>query len=832
MGQFFSFRRGRFFILLAGLSLLARAQVSFTGGTYAENFDAATPTQLPAGWFFAEAGNNADDAFAVGTGTSNSGNTYLLGSGGDYCLGGLQSGSLQPSIGFAFVNDTGAPMTSVAITFTGKTWRVGATGRVDRLDFQYSTDATSLTTGSWVNFDALDYANNPALAMGGGSVQHSAHVTASIPLTVPAGATVFFRWIDFNAVGADDAMGIDDFSLSAGGSAKTARAPAAPNSAPASVPSAPAAPLTLTKISAVQGKTGASPLVDQIVMIRGVVTGFFQGSAGSREGFYLQEEDADVDSDPATSEGIYVYAGRTSTHSSTVAALKLGDLVTAVGKVAEFNMLTQLTTDGVVEASVQPAGTAPLPAAAAISLPVSELADLEHVENMRVQFPQTLTVTGNHTLGQYGELHLSGRGLIYQPTNVIDPNDVPATGTNSTGANNVAAITALQQANRLSVVVLDDANSKTYPDPTPYLNAAGTRRIGDTVTGLAGVLTYRFNFYRIDPQGPVVFTDRNPRPVAAPDLGARSKLKVASANVLNYFTTLGRAGRGASSQAEFERQKTKIIASLATLNADIIGLMEIERRSDNAALADLVAGLNARLGAGTYAYVDSSALAGTDAIQLALIYKPATVSPAGAPQTDTSPAASVFNRPPLAQTFAVTATGAKFTVVVNHFKSKGGAGTGADADQGDGQSAHNATRKKQAAALAAFLATPAATFGDPDVLIIGDLNAYAEEDPVDVLRAAGYTDLLQIFRPGGHSYQYGSQLGYLDHALASPSLRTQVTGADHWHINADEPSYFDYNLENKSPAQQAINVDTPYRSSDHDPVVIGLALAPGAGSSL
>jgi predicted extracellular nuclease len=578
------------------------------------------------------------------------------------------------------------------------------------------------------------------------------------------------------------------------------------------------APPPAKRIHEVQGAGASSPLVGQTVALDAVVTGFVTGNNG-RDGFYLQEEDADSDGSAATSEGIYVFAPA----NATVATLTLGDRVAVAGTVTEFNGLTEITT----LTQLAKLGTAPLPAAVALSLPAASATAFEPYEGMRVTFAQTLTVSGNDGLGQYGELVLSN-GRLLQPTNFLDPNDAPASGTTSAGGSNVAAVTAQQTANNLNSLVLDDASTRSYPDPTPYLNAVSTRRVGDTVTGLTGVLSYRFSFFRIDPQAAVSFADANPRPATPPAVGP-ANVRVASANVLNYFLTLGAAGRGADNANEFTRQRAKILAELVALNADVVGIMEVERRADNTALADLVAGLNAALGAGAYAYIDSSGIAGTDAIQVALVYKPAVVSPVGSALTDTSPGASVHNRPPLAQTFALAANGEKFTVVVNHLKSKSGTGTGADADLGDGQAEFNATRKQQAAQLLAFLSNRTATFGDPDVLIIGDLNSYAEEDPIDLLRAGGFADQLQRFHPGGtYSYNFANQSGYLDHALANASLAAQITGAAEWHVNADEPSFYDYNTENKTAAQQAINLGTPYRSSDHDPVIIGLKLGPAA----
>ena len=189
----------------------------------------------------------------------------------------------------------------------------------------------------------------------------------------------------------------------------------------------------------------------------------------------------------------------------------------------------------------------------------------------------------------------------------------------------------------------------------------------------------------------------------------------------------------------------------------------------------------------------------------------------------------------MAQTFAESATGARFTVVVNHLKSKGsGCGAGDD-DTTTGQGNCNGTRTQAAEALADWLATDPTNSGDPDVLIIGDLNSYAKEAPIVALENAGYTNLVGAF--GGadaYSYVFDGQLGYLDHALANASLTPQVADVTEWHINADEIPLFDYNddvrdtgerdaFEEESDTLPLYAADA-FRTSDHDPVLIGLSL--------
>ena len=325
---------------------------------------------------------------------------------------------------------------------------------------------------------------------------------------------------------------------------------------------------------------------------------------------------------------------------------------------------------------------------------------------------------------------------------------------------------------------------------------------------------------------------------------------MASFNVLNYFTTLDAPGeplcgpnlldcRGAHSEAELARQRDKIVAALSEIDADVVGLIEIENDA-GASVADLVGALNDTVGAGTYDYIDTGTIGG-DAIKVALIYKPGTVTPIGDFAILDSSVDPTFidtkNRPVLVQTFA-DVTQARFTVAVNHLKSKGSpCDDVGDPDANDGQANCSGTRTLAAQALANFLATDPTGSGDPDFLIIGDLNAYAQEDPITALEAAGYTDLIDTFvGPDAYSFVFDSQIGYLDHALANGSLLGQVTGVTEWGINADEIPLLDYNdgvldanersFERESDALDIYDPD-PFRSSDHDPVIVGLDLTGG-----
>jgi hypothetical protein len=237
-----------------------------------------------------------------------------------------------------------------------------------------------------------------------------------------------------------------------------------------------------------------------------------------------------------------------------------------------------------------------------------------------------------------------------------------------------------------------------------------------------------------------------------------------------------------------------------------------------------------------YDYIATGTI-GTDAIKVGMIYRPAVVTPVGDFKLLTSAVDPRFidtkSRPSLAQTFEVSATGARFTVALNHLKSKGSACDDVgDPDLGDGQGNCSQTRRAAAEALVDWLATDPTGSGDPDFIILGDLNSYAQEDTIDEIKAGSddtvgtaddYTNLISDFQGAyAYSYTFDGQAGYLDHALASASLSGQVTGAADWHINSDEPDVLDYDTSFKPPTQDALYEVNPYRTSDHDPVVVGL----------
>ncbi len=561
-----------------------------------------------------------------------------------------------------------------------------------------------------------------------------------------------------------------------------------------------------TKIHTIQGDGKTSPERGLIHTIEGVVTKELLAD-NQQKGFFVQEEESDMDNNPATSEGIFVYNNHIEVNER--------DIVRVTGKVTEFFGLTELTQ---IQEILTCSQDAELPAAITILLPVDE-GGLERYESMRVTFPQTLTVNSNYNLGRYGEIILS-YGRLLTPTQIVTPG---------------AEAQIWQADHDRNQIALDDNSLSSYPDPiiypNPQLTASHTLRSGDTVTQLSGVLGYNYGKYRLYPSQTPSFNSVNHRMMTPTPV--RGKLKIASFNVQNYFNGDGLgggfpSGRGASTITELFRQRSKLIEAIVTIAADIVGLIEIENDGygANSAIQDLVNGLNAATTANAYRFINPGlAKLGTDAIAVGLLYRPDTVTPIGPALINNDGAFARKNRPPLVQTFAHLETGEIFTVAINHFKSKGSSceSTG-DPDTGDGQGNCNLTRTQAAHELAAWLATDPTGSGDPDFLIIGDLNSYALEDPITALKEQGYTDLIAHFIEDiAYSYVFNGQSGYLDHALASENLIDQISDVTIWHINADEPAVLDYNEEHKS-ASQLINLYSidPFRASDHDPVIIGL----------
>ncbi len=1088
-------RTARVALVLSFLFLLpagAFAQcVSLTtlGSAYTQNFDTLSNTAgsttnnltIP-GWFMTESGGGARDneQYAVDTGGSTTGDTYSYGAAAstERALGQLRSGTLIPLFGSCYTNNTGATIGSLAIAFNGEEWRLGTAGRTDQMNFEYSTNATDLVTGTWTNVAALNFVTPDTATTGaknGNAAADRTALSSTVPsLSIANGATFWVRFNDTDATGADDGLAVDDFSLTPQGTVTlpnltvndvslnegnagttsftftvSLSAPAGPGgvtfdiatadgtaqddnpvtedndyvaksltgqtipagsstysftvlvngdtlpetnetffvnvtnvtgasvtdgqgqgtivnddaapnltindvslnegnastttftftvslSAPApaggvtfdiatanntavapsdytaksltgqtipagsstytfdvlvngdttpetdeqffvNVTNATNAIVTdgqgvgtvinddITKIHDVQGNGASTPVPGATVTVEGIVTARFQGAA-QLQGFFLQEEDADADADPNTSEGIFIFCGGCTT------AVAEGQRVKATGTVSEFSGMTEITASTAGSVVVTDAGNNLAQVTpATIDLPIVGVVDdfYEAREGMLVTFVDTLTVSEYFELGRFGQIELYEGGRPRQYTEFNTPS--------------VAGYTAYEDGVARRRVILDDDNNGQeaylsapngmqaifYPQANGGFSV-GTQGVdffrgGDLVNGLTGVLQWSFpgfgaNTWRIRPSAahPVTFTVANPRPATPPAVGGA--IHVVGMNLLNYFTTIdttaststgpcGPSGtldcRGADSVAELNRQRARAAVVICTLNADAYGFAELENTTPSATITDLLGAVNASCGgAHPYAFTNTGGTLGTDAIRVQQIYRTGILSPVGSPLSDLDP---IHSRPPTAQTYDVVdatnpAFGKRFTLIANHLKSKGSsAGLPGDADAGDGAGASNATRTAQATRLLTWInSTVIPAAGDPDVLLVGDFNSYASEAPVNVLTSGGYSDLETTFHgANAYSYLFSGELGHLDYAFASTAFAPQITGADAWHINADEADVFDYNdevldspgeatFEEKPdgsalvPPRVVFQPNSPYRASDHDPVLVGL----------
>jgi uncharacterized protein len=563
-------------------------------------------------------------------------------------------------------------------------------------------------------------------------------------------------------------------------------------------------PSEFTPIYEIQGPGAATPIEGERVVTRGVLTADFSSGAGvgtpnnqGLRGFFIEAIADDRDGDPLTSEGVFVFDGGGN------APGEVGDLIHVTGVVGEFNEVTQVSAsrhqacdDTGVDTQLPPPAELPLPAD-----PFDRAESFEPLESMRVTHPE-LTVVEFFQLERFGEVRLSSGGVLKNPTNAVDPYDDEA-------------YEAIVLFNRANNIILDDGrtgqNLNRLPlgevDPLPYVEPGDTLRIGDQLRDHTTILHFGFGEWRLQPVDIDAITQEfqdnrtRPRPESPPDVGGT--MTVASFNVLNYFDGDGQGGgfptaRGAVTASELERQTAKLVDAIERIDADIVGLIEIENDGGEfQATQTLVDALNDAYGDEVYDFVDTGVI-GTDAIKMAYIYKPANVQATGDYAILDSSVDPRFddtrNRPVLAQTFTELRTNEAVTVAVNHLKSKG-SNCGGAPDDDPRQGNCNGTRTAAAEAMADWLEGSPTGQDAKGSLIIGDLNAYAKEDPIRTLQEAGYTDLLDRFAPAGvmpYTYTFDATQGYLDHGLADEDVLPFVTGTAAWNINADEVPALDY----------------------------------------
>lgn len=599
----------------------------------------------------------------------------------------------------------------------------------------------------------------------------------------------------------------------------------------------------VTPIDQIQGTGDTSPLAGQNVTTQGVVTAVYP--TGGLKGFVIQMPGAVDLATHKASRGIFVYA------PNDVAKVTIGDSVTVTGNVSEYFGLTQISASTMAKI------------AALGEVPATDLtwtgdeAVRESFESMLVMPKDKLVVTDNYGVNQYGEIGLAVNDVLVTPTEV--------------GAPMSAEAKAQATDNAARGILLDDGASTKYTGagsgiPTPYIDQDRPVTVGATATFTKPViLSYGFDKWRLQPTVPVSGSNPADEPAtfsqvreAAPQFRG-DDFTISTFNVLNYFTDLGvdnctanqnykdREGnpitannctpRGAWDQTNFQRQQDKIVKAINTMDADVVGLEEIEDSSDfgkdrDETLKALVAALNADAGSDKWGFAPSPAVVpttGNDVIRPAFIFQKASVKLNG--ESEILENAAFKNaRASLAQSFTHIASGTSFNVIVNHFKSKGGSGTGdnENLDKVTGPEGAvggwNGDRTRQAAATVAFANAFAAKSGTDATFLVGDFNAYSMESPVTTITDAGFADL-------GHStssttgfteysYLFGGTLGSLDHVFASPAAQALVGGVDTWTINSYESVAYEYSRWNNNV--EAFYSPDQFRASDHNPEVVKL----------
>ena len=448
-----------------------------------------------------------------------------------------------------------------------------------------------------------------------------------------------------------------------------------------------------------------------------------------------------------------------------------------------------------------------------------------------------LVVVDTYNLARRGQVTVA-RNRLYIPTSQIDPNDADAQDTSFEGGSNVGKVIKALKFNREASVILDDGLSDQNIFPPTLFPKLGSEypsvRVGSSIHGVTGTVEAERNNIVIVPTKNKIQWTPAARP-KRPELG-QAEITVASFNLLNYFSTIDNRSnnaRGADSKSELKRQEKKLVAAIIALNADVIGVMELENNLE--AEKRLVKALNNELGEEKFRGCSipdgfRDAPGGQNAIRVGLIYRTDLVDTIGEVSIIKDDAFE-WARTPVVQSFKAKTSAKPFTVIVNHFKSKGDSDRADEANKnkGDGQGAYNAARRGQSLAICNYIEElPSESDVDkPRVLVIGDLNAYEQEDPIDALRANGLVDLHGRFetpsssddRAQDYSFIFYGQSGSLDHAFATESLAKDVSGIGTWHINCDEPRFLDYN-EEFNP--KSLYKPDPFRSSDHDPVLIGI----------
>ena len=507
-------------------------------------------------------------------------------------------------------------------------------------------------------------------------------------------------------------------------------------------------------------QSGVAPMY---IRTTGIVT------ALTADGFFIQDKVGD--NDRTTCDAVFVDADTTG--------IRHGD---------ELQIVGTYTTGGIAAIeTMAKIAVGQTPAVTKLRWP-DEASYLSAHTGEVVEFDQTLVVTNNYSWAN-GTITLSSHRLM-GGTEICAPGS--------------SEYTALRSANAKDKLYVSSNPKTAYP----FADADGTLRTGSCVDNLQGTITG-------SNQVTVAYTPTfygNARPTEPTDLGDYN-LKVCSFNMEYYiaesFDATGQYGPKDADEAA--KQHSKLMQALIAIDADIYGLLEIQQ--GQSALANIVTALNEAKGGNYYAYIDDGTNIYGTFTKVGFVYRKDRVRPTGSLRQNNI---KTYYRK-MIQAFTLIENDEAFVFSLNHLKSKSGASsaTGADKDQNDGQGAYNAIRVSEANSVVSACQSAAST--DADILIMGDMNAYSREDPLNVFETAGYINMLRHFHGAtAYSYSYQGEAGILDHIFANRSLAEQITGASVFHINADEHRKFEYT--------QATCTDDMYRCSDHDAVVVGIKL--------
>jgi len=635
-----------------------------------------------------------------------------------------------------------------------------------------------------------------------------------------------------------------------------------------------------SNIMTLQGSADVSPVVNtssgsntpqsaKQYTVSGIVTAIQRKALGKdvRPGFFIQ--DPLGDNNPQTSDGIFVVS---ASHK-----VNLGDNVKVTGTVVEAYGWTQIRA-----AKIDTSGTTEQLKAQMLQSIASDedfSQTLERHEGMLVTIGAGSKMLVSRTFGydrqaRRNNMAIAHRSINRQANQLFYPNSPQAREQHQSNQARNLTIESSQKAGKGEI--------PWYPKFAQANHAATAEnyiRIGDRVNQLTGVLGYSHGQYRLYVTQEVTsdsFTHLNPR-TNKPQL-KQGDVTVATFNVLNYFNSPfggdsnpSNKSRGAASKKEFEMQGNKIVKAIIALDADIIGLMEIENNGygKKSALVDLLSRINKQLPTNEqyqFAQAKDSALIGTAAITNQVIYRPSSVSVAKvqiismpqqhAPQVGKE-SGNNFMRDALTPTFIINKSGERLTISINHFKSKGSTCWEDVALQGNKDIDRQGSCENFRVSGAYYLGSQLAKI-DGHKLIIGDLNSYALEDPISVLthrdslptdykitaardtyiggdqhtgtllhgakgaiieKSFGYINTVQAKHPQAFGYSFSNVVGTLDYILASPSLSQHIVDAIEWNINSPESTLFEYPRKYTGKMNK---YGDPYRSSDHDPVLISL----------